>query len=405
MSFFSAIRIALASLVVNKGRSILTSLGIVIGISAVIALVSAGDGVRLYLNGRLESIGKGLILIRPGARNNQGMITDYVPLTKADADALRGNRLKPYLEGVAEAQQTTRTVATPSGHSVTAVSGCTEELKTVRKWEMEQGRFITREDDAREAAVCLLGATVRQRLFPDNRPCLERLVRVGRLQLRVVGVLRSKGRSINGADQDDQILVPLKTLQHKMGAGEQLGMIIVSVRPEADEDRAVQDIHEILRKTHHIAAGSPENFDVAPIQEVASLANVVTNLLEILVLIVASVSLLVGGIGVMNIMLVSVTERTREIGIRMAVGATPGNVLTQFLIEAVVLALVGGLIGIVLGVAGALALAWAVGWEPTLSLSYMLLACGVCTVVGVVFGYYPARRASRLDPIEALRYE
>jgi putative ABC transport system permease protein len=405
MSFFSAIRVALAALVVNKGRSILTSLGIVIGISAVIALVSAGDGVRLYLDGRLESIGKNIVLIRAGARNSQGMVTDYEPLSKKDADQLRGPKYRGILEGVAQVQHTTRTVSTASGRSVTSIVGCTEDLRTVRKWDLAQGRFIAREDLNKEALVCVLGETVRQKLFPDNRPCLDHLIRVDRLQLRVVGVLQGKGRSINGSDQDDQVFVPLKTLQHKMEAGERVGMIAVSVRPDADVKKVAGEIKETLRETHHVVAGGAENFDVSSVQEVAELAETVTKILEILVLVIASISLLVGGIGVMNIMLVSVTERTREIGIRMAVGATPGNVLTQFLIEAVVLALVGGLIGIVLGVAAALGLAFAIGWEPTLSVSYMLLACGVCSLVGVIFGYYPARKASRLDPIEALRYE
>jgi putative ABC transport system permease protein len=405
MSFFSAIRVALSALIVNKGRSVLTSLGIVIGISAVIALVSAGDGVRLYLDGRLESIGKNIVLIRAGARNSQGMVSDYETLSKADVDVLHSPHMKTLLEGVAEAQHTMRMVSTPSGRGVTSVVGCVDELKTVRKWEMEQGRFITREDVNKEALVCVLGATVRQRLFPDNRPCLDHLIRIDRLQLRVVGVLQEKGRSINGSDQDDQVFVPLKTLQHKMGAGDKVGMIAVSVRPEVEVTKVASEIKDLLRETHHILPGGAENFDVSSVQEVAELANFVTNILEILVLVIASISLLVGGIGVMNIMLVSVTERTREIGIRMAVGATPGNVLTQFLIEAVVLALVGGIIGMILGIATALGLAFAIGWPPILRVSYMLLACGVCTLVGVVFGYYPARKASRLDPIEALRYE
>jgi putative ABC transport system permease protein len=404
MSFVSAIRVALAALLVNKGRSILTSLGIVIGISAVIALVSAGDGARLLLDSKLDSIGKNIILVRAGARNQQGIVADFAPLTKEDGRELR--KLHQYLDGVAELQMTSRTASAGGNKWTTGIVGCTPELEKVRGWEVDPGgHFFTQDDVKRMAAVCLIGQTVKKKLF-GSQPALGRSLRLDHLQLRVIGVLASKGRSLNGADQDDQIFLPLSTLQHKLlNNEEKIGMIIVSVRSLDLTDEAVAKITATLMRTHHIREGEPKTFDVNSVKEVADFATQVTRILRILVVVIASFSLLVGGIGVMNIMLVSVTERTREIGIRMAIGATPANVLTQFLIEAVVLALFGGVIGIGLGVLAAWGMADVVRWPLEINPVYVLVAAGVSAAVGIVFGYYPALKASRLDPIEALRYE
>ena len=404
MSFFSAMRVALGALLVHKGRSILTSLGIVIGISAVIALVSAGDGARLLLDSKLDSIGKNIVLVRAGARTQQGMVADFAPLTEEDARELR--KLKQYLDGVAELQMTTRIASVGSDKWTTGLVGCTPELQKVRGWEIEPGgHFITQENLRRMSSVCLIGQTVRSHLF-GGKPVLGQMVQIGNLQLRVVGVLAPKGRSLNGADQDDQVFVPLTTLQHRILANdEKIGMIITSVRAADLTDEAVQKIQEVLTRTHHLKPGDAKNFDVNSVKEVADFATEVTRTLRLLVLVIASFSLLVGGIGVMNIMLVSVTERTREIGIRMAVGATPANVLTQFLIEAVVLALFGGVIGIGLGILAAWGMADIVQWPLEINGAYVLVAAGVSAAVGIIFGYYPALKASRLDPIDALRYE
>jgi putative ABC transport system permease protein len=405
MSILSALRVAINALMVNKGRSALTSLGIVIGISAVISLVSAGDGARMMLDERLENIGKNLILIRPGARNNVGVIATYTPLTKEDAAALR-RRMESQVEGIAELQYAQKLVSNGRTHWLTTVVGMQPIVKKIRKWDIEPGgRFISDEDMKRQELVCLIGQTVKQKLFPDRNP-LGQMLRVERTQLRIIGVLGHKGRSLNGADQDDQIFVPLPTLQHKiLPHVTDLGMIMMEVRDESQTDKIKTEIEQVLARQHHQKPGEANSFDVVGIQEVAELANFITKTLQVLVVVIAAVSLLVGGIGVMNIMLVSVTERTREIGIRMAVGATPVAVLGQFLIEAVVLALVGGLIGIALGVGAAWGMARLLGWPLTVSPFYVLLACGVSAAVGVLFGYYPAWKASRLDPIVALRYE
>ena len=400
MNFFTAIRIALAALLVHKGRSALTSLGIVLGTGAVIAIVSAGAGARRKLDERLDSVGKNLILIRPGARTQQGSVADFAPLTQEDADALR-EQVGPFVTGIAETQLTQRVASGPGGNWPTAVVGCTPELQAVRQWPVVAGRFLSGDDLKKQAPVCLIGATVRRKLFAGADPVGRRL-RVDRLSLRVVGVLAAKGRSPTGNDQDDQVLVPITTLQKQLAGDERLSLILTAPRSEGMTDRVKAEITRVLRERHRVKPGA-EDFDVSSVNEMAELARVVTLTLQGLVAVIASIALVVGGIGIMNIMLVSVTERTREIGLRLAVGATPAEVRAQFLIEAVVLALLGGVLGVALGLGAAVLLARAAGWPVIVSPSAVLAACGVSAAVGVLFGYYPARRAARLDPIEALR--
>jgi putative ABC transport system permease protein len=270
---------------------------------------------------------------------------------------------------------------------------------------MAGGRFYTAEDVRRRATVCLLGDTARKRLFPDVPDPVGQSVRIDRTMFRVVGLLAPKGRSAAGTDQDDQIFVPITTLQYRLAGEERVSLIVASARSDALLPKAQADIERVLRQRHKLKPDAPADFDVSSVQELAELAVMVTTTLQGLSAVIASVSLLVGGVGVMNIMLVAVTERTREIGLRMAVGAKPADVLLQFLGEAVVLALLGGLIGVTLGLAGSAALAAGLGWPVVVPPGAVVLAFAVSAAVGVTFGFYPAWKASRLDPINALRYE
>jgi len=403
VGFFSALRVAFAAILVNKGRSVLTSLGIVIGTGAVIAMVSAAGGARQKLDERLDNVGKNLILVRAGSRTQHGALADVKPLTNEEAAILR-KQLKHLLQGVAEIQPTVRLASTRTHNCITMITGTSPDMRKVRAWQVDEGRFITEEDLKKQAAICVLGRTVRDKLFPGEASPIGQTVRVEHLALKVVGVLEPKGRSPIGGDQDDQIFVPLNTLQRKLAGEENLSQILTSVDSMDKLDKAKDEIIRILRDKRRVKAGQ-EDFDVSTVQEMAELAVIMTKTMQILIGVIAGISLIVGGIGIMNIMLVSVTERTREIGIRMAIGATPADVLTQFLIEAIMLSLVGGLLGITIGATSAVGLAWFAAWPVYVDYNMVALSFAISAGVGVFFGYYPALKASRLDPIEALRYE
>jgi putative ABC transport system permease protein len=403
MGFIAAVRMALAALMVHKGRSLLTSLGIVIGTGAVIAMVSAAGGARQKLDERLDNVGKNLILVRAGARSTNGTLTDLKPITNEDADLLR-RTFRHKVTGFAEVQASIRVVGTRTRSCTTMVCGTNPEMHQVRAWVVRHGRFITDEDMKKQANIAVLCSTVHEKLFPDMSNPVGQTIRVDHMQLKIVGVLEPKGRSPIGGDQDDQVFMPLSTLQKKLIGHESLSLILTAVPDMDNLDKTKDEMIKVLREKRRVKEGQ-EDFDVSTVQEMAAIAIIMSSTMHVLAIIIASISLVVGGIGIMNIMLVSVTERTREIGIRMAIGATPGDVLTQFLIEAVVLALFGGLIGVSLGLGVAVALNWAANWPVVIEYPMIAISFAVSAGVGIFFGYYPALKASRLDPIEALRYE
>lgn len=404
MSLTAALRVALAALLAHKGRSALTSLGIVIGISAVIALVAAGDGAREKLDERLESIGKTMILIRAGVRTDQGAIADYTPLTAGDADAIR-SKVGSLLAGVAEVQMTNKLASTRHGTWPAMIVGSTPEVQRIRNWSVAAGRFYTDDDNKKQAAVCLLGQTVRARLFPDGAEAVGQSVTIGSMSFRVIGIAAAKGRSATGADQDDQVFIPLATLQKKLVGEEKVNLILAAAKDETVLPRAIQSIQALMRQRHKLKPNDPADFDVSSVQELSELAVVVTGTMQGLSAVIASISLLVGGVGIMNIMLVSVTERTREIGLRMALGASGRQILTQFLLESIVLALLGGVAGVAVGLLFAGGMANTLGWPLVVRPASIIAACSVAAGVGLFFGFYPAWKASRLDPIVALRRE
>jgi len=408
MGFFAALRVAVSALFVNKGRSALTSLGIVIGISAVIAMVAAGNGAKEKLDERLESVGKSIILIRPGGRTSTGLMVQSTPLTREDAEAIRKDpQLKRQLIGAAESQTMQGQVTSGAGTFVTTISGIWPDMFLIRKWQVTVGRMFTKSDNRGAHAVCDLGETVAKKLFPGRRPVdmIGQRVKVFGQSLEVIGVLAPKGRTPIGSDQDDQIFIPINTLQSRLGQEPRISLITATAKTTDEINPAKERIIQILRERHNLRPGVPDDFDVTSVEEMAAIGVLLTNTLNILVIVIASISLVVGGIGIMNIMLVSVTERTREIGIRMAVGATPSDVRNQFLIESVVLSLGGGLIGVLLGLGFAIVITHYLSWPLRLAPIYPAVAFGVAAAVGVFFGYYPAVKASRLDPIEALRFE
>lgn len=404
MKLPATLAVALDALLAHKGRSALTSLGIVIGVGAVIALVAAGEGARAKLDERLATAGKDLIMIRAGSRTNQMAVADFTPLTSADADALR-RQLGSVLNGVAEVQVTQRIASTGQASTGAIVVGSTPDIFQLRGWELAFGRFYTNEDLRRSAAVCLLGDTVRRKLFPDAPNPVGKTIRIDRTLFQVIGVTAPKGRSATGADQDDQIFVPITTLQQRLAGEEKANLIITAAKSEEVLPAALTEIDRVLRARHKLKPDAPADFEVTSVQELADLASVIANTLQALSAVIASVSLVVGGVGVMNIMLVAVSERTSEIGLRVAVGARPSDVLGQFLGEAVLLAVLGGAIGVALGLAAAAALAFGLDWPMVVSPDVIALAVGVSAAVGIGFGFYPAWKASRLEPIVALRQE
>jgi ABC-type antimicrobial peptide transport system permease subunit/tRNA A-37 threonylcarbamoyl transferase component Bud32 len=373
-----------------------SALGVVIGTAAMIALVSAGDGARYRLDERLERVGKNLIIIRAGGRMQQGMAQDFKPLTRKDADAIR-RQVGSLLVGVAELQVTQRKARVGDKAWRTNVVGTTPELARVRDWTLAHGEWFSDEGVERLAPVCLIGQTVRKKLFPDKTNPVGLTLRIDQVDLRVVGVLNGKGKNPLGVDQDDQMFVPLSTVAQRITATENLSMLIADLVSENLREKACEEITRVLREEHGLE-NDEEDFDVQSITEMAQIGTMVTKTLHILIAVLAAISLALGGIGIMNSVLVSVAEQKRRIAMRMSLGATRRDVMTGFLTEAVLIALLGAFIGVPLGIGAAIALAYNIGWPLVVRPEVVLLAFGVTVATGVLFGFYPAWKASRLGP-------
>ncbi len=410
MSLMEALRSALQAIGANALRSVLTMLGIIIGVAAVIAMVAIGSGARARVNDQIRSLGANLLIITAGNVQMGGVRLGAgasSSLTDEDARAVKAE-----VEGVTAAAPFIRTQAQVVYQGVnwsTAVQAIDNDFFAAREWDVPTGRMFEPEEMRRGEIVAILGQTVARTLFGADDP-IDQVIRVRNTPFRVIGVAASKGQSAFGQDQDDIIFVPLETGRRRiMGRNyardRSVASIFVKFGEEATMASGVEEIRALIRQRHRLAEDAEDDFTVRNLTEITNTASASANTLSFLLAAVAAVSLLVGGIGIMNIMLVSVTERTREIGLRLAVGARPRDVLAQFLIEATTLASIGGAVGVALGLGIAVSIARTAGWPVLVSPESVFVAVGVSGLVGVFFGYYPARRAARLDPIEALRRE
>jgi putative ABC transport system permease protein len=405
-----ALRIALRSLKVNKLRTALTMLGIMIGVAAVIAMVSVGAGAQARVAEQIQSLGSNLIIALSGSSNAAGVRLgqgSQVTITEDDAAAIA--REVPAVQVAAPSSRGNAQVVYGNLNWSTGIQGVTAEYFEARDWLVDVGRPVLQEDVDGATKVALLGQTTALNLFGDADP-IGQIIRIKKVPFTVVGLLSRKGQNSWGQDQDDVILVPLSTAKKKVLGVSQanarsVGAISIKIRPGEDMNEAEAQIRELLRQRHRLQPYQDDDFWLRNLSEVLQTQEESSKVMTYLLAAIASVSLLVGGIGIMNIMLVSVTERTREIGLRMAVGARARDILTQFLVEAVTLSLIGGVIGILLGIGGSNAISALAEWRTVLAPSAIVLAFGFAAAIGIFFGFYPARKASRLDPIEALRYE
>ncbi|RIK90052.1 MAG: multidrug ABC transporter substrate-binding protein [Proteobacteria bacterium] len=403
------VRAALRALRRNKMRSALTTLGIVIGVAAVIAMVSIGRGANVAVQRQIESLGTNLLMIVPGATTSSGVRSGWggvSTLTVRDAEAIRAE--VPAIAEIAWMKRQIGQVVYAERNWGTSVQGVSPSYSEVRNWPVREGVFFTQRDEDSANRVAVLGRTVVDQLFGPGEDPIGATIRVKDVPVRVVGVLSRKGQTGWGQDQDDAVLLPFSTAERRVLGTEILGiadMLFATARSAAEIEEAQQQITTVLRERHRIQPGQDDDFTVRDLNEMMQASQTASRIMTSLLLAVASISLLVGGIGIMNILLVSVTERTREIGVRMAVGAKGRHILLQFLVEAIALSAVGGLGGAILGVAAARLVSALAGWPTIVSPPAVLGAVLFSAAVGVFFGFYPARKAARLDPIAALRYE
>lgn len=404
----STIKISFRALKVNKMRSALTSLGIIIGVGAVIIMLAIGSGASKQISDQISSMGSNLLIVMSGATTSGGvrMGSGSQPtLTLKDAEAIleQSNSVSYVAPSVSEVGQ----VIFGNQNWSTQITGTTPSMMEVREWSISAGRMFSEEDVKNATKICVIGQTVAANLFGDLDP-VQRSVRIKGVPFLIIGVLDSKGQSAMGQDQDDTIIIPITTAQKKLFGSQFPGMvrfIMVKAKSSKALFAAENDINTILRERHSIGVNQEDDFSIRNLTQTMQMAQQSSNVMAFLLGAIASVSLLVGGIGVMNIMLVSVTERTKEIGIRMAIGAKVWDIRLQFLIEALILSLAGGMAGIIIGIIGSNLIASIAGWPTEVSPISILLAFGFSAFVGVFFGFYPAYKASLLNPIDALRYE
>jgi putative ABC transport system permease protein len=404
MNLLLAFKISYDAVMSNKLRSVLTTLGIIIGVAAVITLVALTQGAKTIIEEQLTNLGGNSLIVNYGKRAGTGIVTRSnikKPLTAADADAIRNLSMVTFVSPIID---TAATVVSGNRNWFTTLVGVSTDFININDWFPDQGNFFNNKDVLSDARVCVIGKTVANNLFGYQNP-IGKSVRIRNNSFKVIGVMSPIGQTPSGKDQDDVILVPYTTLQKRIMGISHVDNISVSVKNSGDVPVAQTRIIELLRERHKIRPNMVDDFYVKTQLSIIERIFTISKIMTILLGSIASISLIVGGIGIMNIMLVSVGERTREIGIRMAVGAKESDILIQFLVEAVFISIAGGTIGIIVGIAGSKISSSFTGWPGVISLGSILIAFGFAAIVGIFFGIYPARKASKLDPIEALRYE
>ncbi|MBE0614749.1 MAG: ABC transporter permease [Burkholderiales bacterium] len=410
MDLLATLRIALRALRVNKLRSSLTMLGIIIGVGAVITMIAVGGGAQARVEEQIKSLGSNLMIVIPGSTTSGGVrmgSSSAQTLTEDDAAAI--TREVDEVQVAAPVTRGSGQIVAGNSNWSTVIYGTTPDYLEARDWPVVSGRGFEPQEVSGAGKVAIIGQSVSKQLFGDADP-VDQQVRIRKVPFTIVGMLDKKGQSMMGTDQDDVILVPLATARNRLfgnpqGKLRRIHFMSIKVRDGHSMKDAENRIRELMRQRHKLQAGADDDFTIRNLTEILQAQEASSKVLSLLLAAVASVSLLVGGIGIMNIMLVSVTERTREIGLRMAVGARANDILKQFLVEAVTLSLIGGMLGIALGLGGSLAIGQFAGWRTSLSGASVVLAVGFAAAIGIFFGFYPARKASRLLPIEALRYE
>ncbi len=411
MSLFNLLRIAWRALQRNKLRAFLTMLGIIIGVASVIAMVAIGQGSKQSIQQSLSGMGSNMIIIRPNSNISAGARLDATTvqtLTLDDVKALQ--KQAPDLSAVTPMANAKGQAIYGNNNWPTTIQGVDPNyIATIRQWPIQDGVAFTDRDNQTQNKVCLLGQTVISNLFPNGESPVGKYIRFGNVPMLVIGTLGAKGESAFGQDQDDVIMAPFTTVQRRILASANSTIYVQNIYASAISENATtaasDEISNILRVTHRLKATDEDDFAVRTMQELINTFSSTSQLLTILLAAIAGISLLVGGIGIMNIMYVSVTERTREIGLRMSIGARGRDILLQFLTEAILISITGGLIGVVLGITSARLVTLFLSWPTLVTESSIVLSFLVCAITGVFFGYYPAQKASRLDPIEALRYE
>ena len=406
MKINNLFRIAWRAINRNRLRTFLTMLGIIIGVAAVIAMLAIGEGSKQSIQSQITAMGSNLIMVRAQSNAQGGMRLDntsVLSLTQKDIEALKKNT--KYINAISPSVSTKGQAINGTYNYSTTMQGVTPEFLSIRSWKLQDGITFSNQDVKRAAKVCLIGQTVINTIFPNEKNVIGKFFRFKKIPFKIIGILAIKGTNTFGQDQDDVILTPITTVQQRILSSTYYQNIFASAIDEKSTENASDEIERVLRTSHKLQKGTDNDFTVRTQAELISTFSSTSQILTILLTVIASISLIVGGIGIMNIMYVSVTERTKEIGLRMAIGASGNDILIQFLIEAILISITGGIIGIILGITATKTVTYFAHWPTLITETSVLLSFLVCFFTGVFFGYYPAQKASSLDPIEALRYE